>query len=287
MQLVLAMLKRRHIVSVRYGLLFLFVVVFLLTGCASIYKKPAITRKAPRGHKGERVDAKKVVSYLENQPELKSFKAKGKISIRTSKWSGSGRVFIAGVYPTKLHFEVFDFFGNPKWVINATRDRVEAMNVATKELFVSRNTRDLMDGLFAIPADLDEIFFFFTGQRPPVNWSSARLSPVGSEPYLLLEATNHSLDNWLLFLNVANLSIEKTVIWHRADHTRLRIIFDDYQYLNSYNVPFTRILAVRDAEMKIIYKNFNVNQTCNDGLFQIKRPLNARIIRVGFLNPLR
>ncbi len=281
------MLKRLDGASFRCEFLFFIIVVLLLAGCASIYKKPVITRETPRVRKGEHIDARKLVNYLENQPELESFNAKGKISIRTNKWSGSGRVFIAGVYPSKLHFEVFDFFGNPKWVINATGDRVEAMNVATKELFVSCNTRDLMNGLFAIPADLDEIFFFFTGQRPPVNWSSARLSPADNEPYLLLEATNHSLDNWLLFLNVANLSIEKTVIWHRADHTRLRITFGDYQYLNSYHVPYTRTLEVRDAEMKITYKNFKVNQTCNDSLFRLKRPRNAKIIRVGLLNSPR
>ncbi len=277
------MLKRLNFTYLYIVPMFFFFAVVLMQGCSSIPRKPVVARKIPKVHEGKKVNTEKIIAYLENQPELKSFKARGKINIRTSKWSGSGRVFIAGVYPSRVHFEVFDFFGNPKWIINATRKGVEALNVATKELFVSRNTRDLMNGLFAIPAGLDEIFFFFTGQRPPVNWSEAKISPSADGTHLVLETTNKSADDWLLFLTVPGLSIKKTIIWHRKDHTRLKISFDDYTHSDNYFVPYTRILSVRDAQMKIKYKDFDVNQACNDSLFRLKRPRNTKVIWVGNL----
>ncbi len=255
--------------------------IFFLTGCATIYRKPVFRGEVPQIKKGEKINRDKILSYLENQPELETFKAKGKISIRTNKWSGSGRIFVAGQYPDKLHFEVFDFFANPKWIINATQKGVEALSIASRELYVSNGTRDLMNGLFAIPVDLEEVFFFFTGQKPPLQWPDARLSMTDNHGHILLEGPSKSMDRWLLYINPSNLILEKAVIWHSRDHTRLRIGFDNYSSLGNYVIPYTRVLSVKNAQMKIKYKEFVANQPIDGHIFKLKKPRNTRIIRVG------
>jgi len=257
--------------------------VLFVAGCSSLYRRPTVTREVPGITRGAHLNKVEIISYLENQPKLNGFRAKGKISIRTSKWSGSGRVFVAGAYPEKLHFEVFDFFGNPKWIINATPQKVEALNVASRELYVSKNTRELMEGLFAIPADLDEIFFFFTGQSPPVNWSNASLSVLDNDKYLLLETTSNVMDNWLLYLNDVDLRIHKAIIWHRKDHSKLKIKFDDFNHADNYFIPYDRVLSVRNAQMEIKYKKFIVDKATEDNLFRLKKLNNTRVIKVGQL----
>ncbi|RLB09393.1 MAG: hypothetical protein DRG59_02480 [Deltaproteobacteria bacterium] len=259
-------------------------VVFFVAGCASVYKGPVVRREVPQIEEGKYLKKQEIIAYLESQPELRNFRAKGKISIRTNKWSGSGKVFVAGEYPTKLHFEVFDFFGNPKWIINATQHGVEALNVASRELYVSRNTRDLMNGLFAIPADLDEIFFFFTGQNPPLDWSKAKLTPIRERKCLILETRDESTDDWFLYIRTTDLSIEKAIIRDEQDRSKLRISFDNYNHASNYFVPYTRVLSVKNAQMEIKYKEFVVNESNNEKLFEIRKPRNIKVIRVGFLS---
>lgn len=236
------------------------------------------------GPEGELTDPEYVLRRLDARAAaVRSIKAEAKVAIKSPQQSGSVGEFVAAQRPASLHLETLNFFGKPVAAL-ATDGAAFGLFVEEGATFYEGPASAAAVGrLLPVALEPADAVALLLGDVPRLSGSRARLELDRDARAYRLTLTRGELEQ-VLYVGTEDLRLLRS---EPKGFAGLRVTFDDFQAFGDVIFPVAADLVALGAdgqptgtEVKLRYKDVELNVALDPALFVLEPPPGARRIRL-------
>jgi len=148
----------------------LFVVMFILNGCARLFPAPVNDAAAVA-----------LLSRLEqNNSQLDQFKGIMRLRIESNRQDFSGRAAWAADAPSQLRVELLNMLGQPITSMAANGSELKIISRPDSKTYRLQQTRTSLEPLIEIPFGVDDLISLLAGRIPLPDHAAVLMSREGS-----------------------------------------------------------------------------------------------------------
>ena len=249
-----------------------YLIIFIITlpiGCSSL-------RQSPETKPFFKEDASQLVSSLrEKNNEIDSFQGIGKINFEGEEGELASNLLIVGKRPCKARIEVTHSWGKPLFHIVIDDRDISVLSLMEKRFFRGHGGSLNIDQLFLLDLDPNSIWGILAG-RVPVLGEAERAVRLESNEIALLNSNSEVVE---IICFSSKPVFPKSVYFPMKEIT---ITLSKFRKMTSGYSPL--LIEIREEkrnrQVKIKYKNFEVNSPVPDEVFVLNPLPGFEIIEI-------
>lgn len=199
---------------------------------------------------------------LARSQAIRSFKAKGQLSVLSPQKNYNGSALLFGSKPETVRLDVLNFWGQPALTFLTDGQEVKMLAYSDGKLYKGPATAHNLAVFIPPPVKIQELVEVLTGGVPLAPNDEARLTDVsGTEQYRLEIIPENRQGRIDLQVDAKTLQILKA-LWFDAQGKQLfSAEFSDFDARGSVSFPLQVNLTTGDnrSQVRIRYRDFSLN----------------------------
>jgi hypothetical protein len=238
------------------GILLFLLVVGALSSCQRLPVVPGDGKPAVASAQALRDQ------ILARSQAIRSFKAKGQLSVLSPQKNYNGSALLFGSKPETVRLDVLNFWGQPALTFLTDGQEVKMLAYSEAKLYKGPATSHNLAVFIPPPVKVQELVEVLTGGVPLGTDDEARLTDVPGADQYRLEISPASRQGRVDLLVDAKTGQILKALWFDAQGKQLFAAeFSDFDSRGSISFPLQVILTTGDnqSQVRIRYRDFSLN----------------------------
>ena len=208
------------------------------------------------------------------QQDLKTFEAKGRLTLLSPDRNYSGTGLIKGRFPTTLRVDILDFFGHTLLSFSSDGREVQIFSPKEAKFFTGAATPGNLAAFIPPGVTLPQTLRLLTGDLPlsteaPTTWHYDSAAGV----YLLEWLNPDGSKRERLWVAAAGWYPRKEEWYDAGGQLRFTVELSDFDRLGPGRPQHIKLHTRQpELELRLAYKEMRLNPVLNPGDFTVARP---------------